>query len=239
MSGLFHLRYGVIPACDVATIEEFETIVKVTSPIDGIVGFKIGCILGLRYGLPALVEVTRKHSLLPVIYDHQKAGTDIPDLATAFVGVVTGAGIEGVIIFPQAGPQTELAFIRAASRAGVTPIVGGEMTHPQYLASEGGFLRTSAPQEMYEEGAREGVSFFVVPGNRTEAIRKYVRLLSELVDAPGFLMPGIGRQGGDLAQAFAATAGCASYAIIGSGIYRAPDIEKAAARFCDAALRFQ
>ncbi len=113
------------------------------------------------------------------------------------------------------------------------------MTHPKYLANEGGFIRDSAPEEMYKLGADEGVSLFVVPGNRVDSIRKYAKLLSKIVDSPGFLMPGIGRQGGDISQAFEATGRCPSYAIIGSGIYEALDMTKATAKFCEEALQFE
>lgn len=236
---LFSVRYGIIPACDVHTLQEFESIVKATSQITGIVGYKLGCILGLTYGLSRLVETTRKHTELPLIYDHQKAGTDIPYLAPTFTEVCASAGIRGIIVFPQSGPETGAAFIKSALQRGLVPIVGGEMTHPKYLANEGGFIRDSAPEEMYKLGAHEGASLFVVPGNRVESIRKYARLLSEIVDSPGFLMPGIGRQGGDIVQAFQATAGCPSYAIIGSGIYKASDMAAAAARFCGEALQFE
>jgi len=174
-----------------------------------------------------------------LIYDHQKAGTDIPQLAPAFAEVCAQAGIQGVIVFPQAGPETEVAFIRSALQKGLFPIVGGEMTHPKYLASEGGFIRASAPTVMYKLAANESVSLFVVPGNKSETIRKYSELLSRMVDEPGFLMPGIGRQGGDIAEAFRAAGGRACYAVVGSGIYQATDMGEAATQFCKEAIRFE
>jgi orotidine-5'-phosphate decarboxylase len=53
-----------------------------------------------------------------------------------------------------------------------------------------------------------------------------------------FCMPGIGRQGGDIKSVFEATEGIPAYGIIGSAIYKAPNIRAAAKRFCDEALEF-
>lgn len=234
---LFKIEHGIIPACDVNAVEEFENIVKNTCNVEGIVGYKVGFTLGLKYGLSSLTEVVTKYTDLPIIYDHQKAGTDIPQMGNQFAMVCKEAGVKGVIIFPQAGPNTERAFIKSILDNNLTPIVGGEMTHPCYLHSEGGFLRNDAPEEMYKIGAKEGAEYFVVPGNRIEKIKKYREMLSKIIDEPKFCFPGIGRQGGDIAKAFDATGGFPAYAIIGSGIYKQPDIEKAAQNYCKEALK--
>lgn len=96
-------RYrSVIPACDVPTLEEFEEIVKETADVEGIGGYKVGLELGLSYGLGRVVEVARKYTAKPIIYDHQKAGTDIPDTGKNFAEVCKRAGVDAVILFPQA-----------------------------------------------------------------------------------------------------------------------------------------
>ena len=71
---------SVIPACDFSDLNLFEKIVKETTDIEAIGGYKIGFRLGYRYGIPTVVKAARKHSKKPIIFDHQKAGTDIPDL---------------------------------------------------------------------------------------------------------------------------------------------------------------
>ena len=38
ISNLFHLKYGIIPACDVKSLSELENLVKLTADIEGIVG---------------------------------------------------------------------------------------------------------------------------------------------------------------------------------------------------------
>ena len=236
MSRLFHLKRGVIPACDVYDIKTFRKLVAATYDVEGIVGYKLGAILGLTYGLPQLVNIVREYTDLPVIYDHQKAGTDIPRMGEKFASICAEAGIKGVIIFPQAGPQTEAAFIDALFNANLTPLVGGEMTHPQYLANEGGFIRDNAPIEMYTLAAEKGVNHFVVPGNKPVVIMQYHKLLSGMVKEPEYCMPGIGKQGGDIKSAFEALEGAPAYAIIGASIYEHEDMADAARLFCAEAL---
>lgn len=233
---LFHRRRGVIPACDVYTLEELRELVAATCEIEGIVGYKLGALLGLTYGLPQLVGIVREYTDLPVIYDHQKAGTDIPQMGAKFAHVCAEAGINGVIIFPQAGPETEVAFIDSLIEENLVPIVGGEMTHPRYLTREGGFIRDSAPMEMYTIAAAKGVEYYVVPGNKPDVVRQYHVALSRVVKEPKYCMPGIGRQGGDISSAFEPLAGASAYAIIGAAIYEHEDMAAAAARFCNEVL---
>ena len=236
MAELFSSKHGVIVACDVKTKDELNKLVKSTADVDGIVGYKVGFILGLKYGLRTVVKTVKKHTDLPVIYDHQKAGTDIPEMGLEFATICKDSGIEGVIIFPQSGPETETAFIKALKDTGLTPLVGGEMTHPRYLEKDGGFIRNNAPEEMYVNGAKSGAEFFIVPGNKPDQISNYARLLRGIIPQPKFCMPGIGRQGGDIESAFKATGGLPAYAIIGSAIYKSPDVRKSAEDFGRMAL---
>lgn len=66
----FHLKHGVIPACDVDTLDRFKAIIDATSRIEGIVGYKVGCMLAFLYGLKILVDTVKEYSDLPTIYDH-------------------------------------------------------------------------------------------------------------------------------------------------------------------------
>lgn len=236
MCGMFETDYGVIVACDVKNLNELETLIEVTSSVNGIVGYKIGFILGLNYSLPAVVSTIRELTDLPIVYDHQKAGTDIPDMGTEFATVMKNAGVDSAIIFPQAGPATQEAFIKALLKEKVVPMVGGEMTHQKYMESEGGYIKNGSPEKMYELGAKAGAEFFIVPGTRPDAIKKYADLLSSLT-RPRFCFPGIGRQGGDIETAFNAC-NASSYAIIGSSIYKSHDPKKAAEEFCKAVSKF-
>ena len=236
MGELFQLRRGVIPAGDVHDLTQFRNLVRATCDLEGIVGYKVGALLGLTYGLPRVVAIVKEYTDLPVIYDHQKAGTDIPHLGEKFARVCAEAGISGVIIFPQAGPETEMAFIDAILAEGLVPMVGGEMTQPRYMAKDGGFIRDSAPLEIYQLAAARGVEHFILPGTKPAMMNRYHTVLSALVKEPKYSMPGIGRQGGEITVAFAAVGAAPAYAIVGASIYEQADMRSAAQRYCDEAL---
>ncbi len=218
---------SVIPACDVETIEQFEELVKQTADLPGIGGFKVGFELGLAYGLPRVVEVVRKYTDKPIIYDHQKAATDIPDTGKKFARVCKNAGIDTVIFFPEAGPETERAWIYHALNQGLKVIVGGRMTHPAYAVSEGGFITDEGATEMYRIAARAGVNNFVVPGNKPDVIKSVRNMIEAEGVKPVFYAPGFIAQGGRIDDATKA-AGDSWHAIVGTAIYTAENMRKAA-----------
>lgn len=234
---MFEREHGIIVACDVENIEKLRYLVEKTYGIEGIVGYKIGANLALQYGLKKIMEEI--DFSLPVIYDHQKAGTDIPYIAEKFALACKSAGIKGVIIFPQAGPESEKAFIDELMKQELLPMVGGEMTHACYLAEDGGFLLDSAPARIYEIAARKGVEYFILPGNKEEAIKRYHLLLTGLINEPKYCMPGIGRQGGEIRKTFAILRGYPAYAIVGSSIYKSKDMTEAAKNFAKEAMEFE
>ena len=219
---------SVIPACDVRSLETFEEIVKATADNDAVGGYKIGFELVMWNSLPRVVEVARKHTAKPVIYDHQKAGTDIPDTGKNFASVCRDAGLDAVIFFPQAGPETERAWIYQAIDHGLKVIIGGRMTHAGYAVSEGGFITDEGAMNMYRIAARAGINHFVVPGNKPDVIKE----VRELVEAEGvnpvFYAPGFVAQGGKIGDA-TKVAGERWHAIVGRGITEAPNHDYRAA----------
>lgn len=227
---IIKISRSVIPACDVASIKQFEKIVKETAEIEKIGAYKVGFELGLQFGLPKIVKATRKHTDKPIIYDHQKAGTDIPDTGKNFAETCKKAGVDAVIFFPQSGPETEKSWIQAAQNAGLGVIVGGEMTHKAYLEGDTGFIMNSAPARMYEIAAELGVKDFVVPGNKPEKIEFYKKILEAKGIKPTFYSPGLVAQGGKISDS-AKAAGENWHAIIGRGIYQAENIKQAALEF--------
>lgn len=229
---------GVIVACDVSEIEDYERIVAQTSPIDGIVAFKVGFSLVIPYSLTALVEIARKYTEKPIIYDHQKGATDVPDTGLAFMKAVKKSGARVLILFAESGPETERAWIYRALDSGLTVIIGGPMTHPAYLKSEGGFITDDGALEMCRIGARAGVTNFVVPGTKPDVI-KLVRdtVQSEGVENPVFFAPGMVTQGGEFGKVISVL-GNNWYPIVGRDITGAKDnYAVAAQRSVDQFLR--
>jgi len=228
---IIKLDKSIIPACDVPTLEKLKQLVKETCSVNAIGAYKIGFELVIPFGIKAVVETIRRFTDLPIIYDHQKAATDIPDLGENFMK--SCKGVNAVILFPQAGPVTEDAWIKAAQKEKLGVIVGGEMTHKGYLQKENGFILDNAPKKIYEIAAKLGVKDFVVPGNKPEKIIEYRKFLESFKIQPILYSPGLIAQGGSLTES-AKAAGENWHAIIGRALYDAKDINKAAKQFAQA-----
>ncbi len=218
---------SIIPACDVSTLEQLKSLVEDTHSVEGIGAYKIGFELVIPYGMKQVIEVIRSITDHPIIYDHQKAATDIPETGKKFVKACRISGCDSIIFFPQAGPITEEGWIKAAKEEDMHVIVGGEMTHPGYLESDNGFLKDDMPVRSYTIAANLGVNDFVVPGNKPERIREYRSMLEAMGISPIFYSPGLISQGGSITEG-AKAAGKSWHAIVGRGIYQAKDMNKAA-----------
>ena len=223
---LIKLKKSIIPSCDVDSLEKLGNLVEATCSVKGVGAYKIGFELVIPFGMKEVIKTIRKYSKLPIIYDHQKAGTDIPDTGIKFMKACKGA--DAVILFPQAGPDTEKAWIKAAQKEGMHMIVGGEMTHAGYLAVDHGFLEDDAPTRMYEIAASLGVKDFVVPGNKPDRITFYRDFLKSAgVKEPVFYSPGLIIQGGSISEG-AKAAGDNWHAIVGRALYGSKDMNKTA-----------
>lgn len=222
MPKIIKLDRSIIPSCDFNSIELLKQIVNETSDVEGIGAYKIGFSLVIPFGMEAVINAIREITDLPIIYDHQKAGTDIPDLAEIFIKSVKG--VNAVILFPQAGPETEKAWINAAKKENLGVIVGGEMTHNSYLVKDNGFIADNAPERIYTIAASLGVRDFIVPGNKPDKIKFYRDMLERI--NPVFYSPGLIAQGGKLTES-AKAAGPRWHAIVGRAIYEQKDMHKA------------
>lgn len=173
MEKLISLQRSVIPACDVPTIEKLQELAIATRKVDGIGGYKVGLELVIQFGLEEVVKKIRDHSRLPIIYDHQKGGTDIPELGAKFAKSVKAAGADAAILFPFGGARTEREWIKACKGEGLVVLVGGHMTQAEFLINEGGFIGELSPEKIYMIAAENGVTNFVVPGNKADFVLKY------------------------------------------------------------------
>ncbi len=222
---IIKLSKSIIPSCDVSDLDTFKKLVKETCSVEGIGAYKIGLQLCLQFGVPKVVEAIREFTNLPIIYDHQKAATDIPELGEKFAKAVKG--VNAVILFPLSGPETEKAWINACKKEKLGVIVGGEMTHKAFSESEGGFISEKESLKIYEIAAEEGINDYVVPGNKPEKIKLYKAFLEARGIKPVFYSPGLIAQGGDITES-AKAAGERWHAIVGRGLYKADDINKIA-----------
>jgi orotidine-5'-phosphate decarboxylase len=217
---------SIVPACDF-DIDLFKSVVQETHDIPGIGAYKIGAALGLGAGLAKVRDVARSFTDKPLIYDHQKAGTDIPETADFFMATLKKNGIDAVILFPFTGPATQSAWTTAAGNAGLHVIIGGRMTHSSFLAGENGYVADTAPDRIYDNAAAQGVTSFVVPGNKPDVIARVRERVAQKVANPVFYAPGFISQGGEISEA-AKAAGSHWHAIVGRAIFEAPSIRDAA-----------
>jgi len=225
---LIEAKRCVIVAADVGNLEDLANLVVNTCDVQGIGGYKVGLVLALQYGLPKIVKCIQQYTEKPIIYDHQKAGNDIPKLGSKFAKVVADSGVNAAILFPFGGAATEREWIDALRKSEVTILVGGHMTQPEFLFSEGGFIHNEAPERIYTIAAKKGITNFVVPGNKLEYVSFYKSLLEKLLKKKNFYLwaPGFIDQGGNITD-FGKKAGDFR-AIVGSAIYEADNIRKAA-----------
>jgi hypothetical protein len=129
---------SLVIACDLDSPANLDRITEAAtrSPLVG--ALKIGFSLVCRFGMDTIVGKIRERTSLPIIYDHQKAGTDIPDPAETLAKVASS--VDGVILFPMAGPEVQRRYTTALQDAGKRVIVGATMTHKQYLEPDGGYI---------------------------------------------------------------------------------------------------
>jgi orotidine-5'-phosphate decarboxylase len=190
-------RFFLMPSLDTPDLAEAMRVARAVAGHPFVSSFKVGFALGLSAGLPRAVEALRAFTDKPIIYDHQKAGSDIPDTGVLFARTMRASGISEAIVFPQAGPATLEAWVTALREAEVEPVVGTLMTHAAYLEREGGYLRDGFVAEAFARAAALGVRRFVVPLTKPDVVRSV-----SFPKGAVFYSPGFGAQGGD-AHAFA------------------------------------
>src|SRR5262249_20082046 len=102
--------HGILIALDMESLDQMRKVVEQTSGISGVVGYKMGLTVTLRLGLGGAVRHLRASTDLPLIYDHQKARPDVPDMAQKFSPTFNEAKVDAVVLFPLAGPRAVVAL---------------------------------------------------------------------------------------------------------------------------------
>ena len=154
----FKTSHGIMPALDSDSVYDVLRTVEASTKIDGVIGYKIGLTLALRLGLPSAVAALREVTDLPIIYDHQKAGPDIPDMGAKFCALAADAGVSGLILFPLAGPRAVDAFVGGSIDAGLMPLVGGDLPLKDYNASGGGYVVDDALDHIFQRAVALGAN---------------------------------------------------------------------------------
>jgi len=220
----FGREKGVVWAADVEP-EEFEPIMSQIGDTEGLVGVKLGFELGLGLSLAEASRIVRANSGAKVLYDHQKAGNDIPDTSVNFARAMVRGGVDGAILFPFTGPKTQTEWTNALQGSGLGVFTGAEMTHPQFMRLEGGSLTESALEKIINLAIDLGVENFIVPGNKAEKVLKWRRYIEVAKGAGHYALaaPGFVDQGGSITEA-GEKAGEIWHPIIGRGVHANKDM---------------
>lgn len=217
---------SIVIAADVLTVEHFQLLLEAVNGIKGIGGIKLGFTLAFN-NLREVVQIVRTvNPDWAVIFDHQKAGCDIPRNGAKFAFKMREAEVDAVIVFPLAGIETEIAWVTDLQKVGLPVILGGEMTHEGFFVSEGGFIADEAPKRMFQIGAQLGVRNFFLPGNKPGQVDFYRNLISGFTEGEDFTVFSCGffTQGGVITKA-GKVAGKIWHGVVGEAIYEAGDTE--------------
>jgi orotidine-5'-phosphate decarboxylase len=221
----FGKEKGVVWAADVPP-EEFEPIMQQIGDVDGLAGVKIGFQVGLGLSLPEATRIVRAYSNAKVLYDHQKAGNDIPDTSVNFLDTMIHGGVDGAILFPFTGPETQEAWTTALQSEGLGVFTGAEMTHKRFRKAEGGSIPDTALSEIINLALELGVNDFIVPGNKAKSVDKWRKRIEAARGIGGYALaaPGFVDQGGSITRA-GAVAGDIWHPIMGRGVHANRDMK--------------
>jgi len=254
--GFFSLNHGVIPACDVNTLDELGKLIEDVDDIEGIVAYKAGKRLQSRYSLPLLVKTVKTHTDKPMIFDAQKEGNDVEFTEKDFISDYAVDGVETLILFPFAGPRVQATCVKVCRDKNILPIGGFRLTQKGWEETEEielgdidpklegkkfrGYIARDSEKRALELYAMMNVQDYVGPGNNPERLKMQKEIIKSNGINPRLFLPGIGRQGGSITTAFGIVEDCAgAYGIVGSEIYKAENRAEAAERFCEEALKFE
>jgi len=210
LAGRMQLRHRLILALDVPDAHRARVVAEaVRGHVDAV---KVNWPLVLAGGLELVEELA---AATYVLCDFKIA--DIPNTNRLIVEQAIRAGGSGIICHAFAGEDSVRACVDAAKSADV--FVVAEMSHP------GGQEFTARHAEDFARLAvRAGATRIIAPATRPER----VKVLRKIVGARLILSPGVGLQGGKVADAIAAGADAI---IVGRAIYDAADPGAAAAAF--------
>ncbi len=217
------MKRGIYVAADVH-LPEFDILVKLLAKEPSICGFKLGFVLGLTGSLPAVTNVVKlANPACQVMYDHQKAGTDVPFTGKEFADVMSLSKVDRAILFPLAGPLTQKDWTQYLQKKSITPVLGGAMTHSHLYTVDGGYMDKNSLPHIYRLSAQLGVTEFVMPGNQPELIKELIKVVlsngcpkEELV----VMSPGLSTND-SIREASDAVGDHTFYPIIGRRIYKA------------------
>lgn len=223
----FRLEIGLIPALDVATLDDARRLLDTLDGVEGIVGFRIGAVLALRHGLPDLVRRLKDHTDLKLIYDHQRAGIGLAVDVERLAGLAQEVGIAALTIMPLGGPSILDAAIASAQAHELLPIIGGELPLADYKERAGGYVAEEAPMMIAERALGLGADHLLISGHEPGQVERYAEFATARAVRPALLIAGFSAGIRDLVKA---ARPCLTYLLAGRVISEAEDPREIATR---------
>ncbi|TAL47191.1 hypothetical protein EPN87_03460 [archaeon] len=247
-------RTGIIPALDISLVYDnprFEHVVTSTADIPGVIGYKLSGLYSIRRGLEETVStltnaidslnknLSRRHKK---ILDYQKLGGDGGTFMKGMIKDIYDL-VDGIIIFPWAGPLGQKAVVEEIRKNNKVPIAGGKVTFIGAPESEGGHIPESAITRMYLNSILLDVPNFVLPASRPEDCQQYKSVLGKMAKEAdlnlSFYPTGLGKdqQGGDLIKTYDILHPINTYFILGREVAESPNPRETATRLTEALLQ--
>ncbi len=179
---IFNIKSGILVDIKPADLSSIDAIMMSCRDIPYIAGFKINSNAALKNGLQNVLVSVKKQTGKPLIYDHQKLGSDAPDICSGdLLEVIKSSGADGIVVFPLSGKKVLESIIEKCSKIGLLPIVSGDLSYNGYFNDEGGYIYGDTQQRIYLEAASLGVSHFMMSCNRIDRIKIYCHELGSIV----------------------------------------------------------
>lgn len=179
---IFKAKNGILIEFNSDNTKIISSIITSTRDFPFIVGYKINAESIILSGLESIVKLIKEQSSLPLIYDHQKFGSDNPDISWGgIIEKIKKVGVDALVILPYAGKEILKRIIKSCNKIGLLAIVCGDLSYKGYFNDEGGYIDSDSQQRIYLDAARLGVSHFLMSCNRLERIKIYCHQLGSIV----------------------------------------------------------
>lgn len=179
---IFKAKNGILIEFNSDNTKIINNIISSTKDFPFIVGYKINAESIILSGLESILKLIKEQSSLPLIYDHQKFGSDDPDISGgSIIEKIKNVGVDALVILPYAGKEILRRTIESCGRVGLLAIVCGDLPNKGYFNDEGGYIDSDSQQGIYLDAARLGISHFLMSCNRIERIQIYCHQLGGIV----------------------------------------------------------
>lgn len=179
---IFTPKNGILIDLNYPEKSKVAEAISSTKDLDFVVGYRVGPIPVLKNGLDKIADILRDRADKPVIYDHQKFGSDVPDICSGkILDYIKESGFDAIVILPLSGKEVLESIITKCTKINLLPIVCGDLPYHGYFLAEGGYITTDIQQRIYLGAASLGVSHLMMSCNRMDKIKIYCHQLDAIV----------------------------------------------------------